>query len=292
MTNEAVKTIAEDRTHGASELARHCLALLAEHAQSSTATHHTDLITELNSLAEAFRQARPSMAPIQNLVGCWQSRLSHFTEQEIGTLRDTMIAYAHELRDRSQQAVTTIARHVQAFIGAHATVMTHSLSSTVVASFKVLRNHQMRAIVTESRPLQEGCQLAQQLSAWKIPVTLITDAQMGLFAGQADAILVGADTLFGDGSVLNKTGTYLLALAARRQNTPFYVASETFKRVSTSPLQAPVEEQGAEELGLPALSGVTVRNLYFDVTPPDLIGAYITEQGVYRQAAQLPCFAP
>ena len=290
--NETVKTIAEDREHGASELARHCLAVLAERTQTSTASSHTDFITELNALAEALRQARPSMAPIQNLVGCWQSRLSHHAEQEIGALRDNMRAYAHELGDCSRQAVTAIAQQTQALISAHATVMTHSLSSTVVAAFKALKNHQVSAIVTESRPLQEGYRLAQQLSAWGIPAMLITDAQMGLFAGQTNAILVGADTLFGDGSVLNKAGTFLLALAAHRQNVPFYVASETFKRVSTSPLQAPLEEQAAEELGLTALSGVTVRNLYFDITPPDLVSAYITEQGIYRQAAQLPFFAP
>ncbi|ADE15302.1 initiation factor 2B related protein [Nitrosococcus halophilus Nc 4] len=287
---DEIAILAEDREHGASELARRSLALLANRAQTSPATSCGGLITELNLIANRLRQTRPSMAPVQNLVGRWQSLLVCLPQEEVASLRPKIVALAQQLQDQSQQAVTAIARQTAALVGRSATVMTHSLSSTVVASFKILKEQGVNAVVTESRPLQEGYRLARQLSAWGIATTLITDAQMGLFVGKAKAIVVGADTLLNDGSVINKAGTLLLALAARRQNIPFYVASETFKRVSASPAQAHLEEKGPEELALEPQPGITLRNIYFDITPPDLISAYITEQGVYRQASELPFF--
>ncbi|WP_166805044.1 translation initiation factor eIF-2B [Nitrosococcus wardiae] len=287
---DEIKILAEDREHGASELARRSLALLAERAQTSPATTCGDLIAELNLLADQFRQIRPSIAPVQNLVGRWQSLLSRFPQEEVVSLRPKIVALAQQLQDQSQQAVTAIARQTAALVGRGATVMTHSLSSTVVASFKLLKDQGVDAIITESRPLLEGCRLARKLSEWGIATTLITDAQMGLFVGKAKGVVVGADTLLKDGSVINKAGTLLLALAARHQNIPFYVASETFKRVSASPTQAQLEEKAPEELALESPPGITLRNIYFDITPPNLISAYITEQGIYRQASKLPFY--
>lgn len=287
---DEVKVIAEDRKHGASELARHALALLAEQAQTNPATNGAELATDLSLLADSLKQARPSMAPLQNLVGHWQSLASGFPQDDLTNLRSKMVALAQQLQDQSQQAITAIAQQTAELVGIHATVMTHSLSSTVVASFKRLKDKRVSAIVTESRPLQEGYTLAKQLSKWGIATTLITDAQMGLFVEKADVVIVGADTLLANGAVINKVGTLLLALAAHQQNIPFYVASETFKRMSASGVQIHLEEKAPEELALKRLPGITLRNLYFDITPPDLVNAYITEKGVYNQANQPPFF--
>jgi translation initiation factor 2B subunit (eIF-2B alpha/beta/delta family) len=109
------------------------------------------------------------------------------------------------------------------FVGTAKTIMTHSLSSTVLNVFEKLQDSRIAALVTESRPLNEGYILARRLSEWCIPTQLITDAQMGLFAAQADMALVGADSLLADGSLLNKTGSYLLALAAQDAKIPFCV---------------------------------------------------------------------
>jgi translation initiation factor 2B subunit (eIF-2B alpha/beta/delta family) len=201
-----------------------------------------------------------------------------------------MVVLAQQLQDQSRQAVTAVAQQAAELVGINATVMTHSLSSTVVASFKLLKDQGVNAIVTESRPLQEGYKLAKRLSEWGIATTLITDAQIGLFIGRATVVMVGADTLLGDGAVINKAGTLPLALAARYQNIPFYVASETFKRVSTLTAEAHLEEKALEELTLEPLPGVAMRNIYFDITPPDLVSAYITEKGVYHQSNRLPFF--
>jgi translation initiation factor 2B subunit (eIF-2B alpha/beta/delta family) len=289
MRNE-IRGIAEDREHGASELARHCLALLAKQAQTSPATTCAELVTGLNLLANELQEARPSMAPIQNLVGLWQSLLSRLPQNEVTSLRSEIVALAQQLQEQSRQAVTAVARQAAELVGINATVMTHSLSSTVAATFKTLKDQGVSAIVTESRPLQEGYRLAKQLSEWEIATTLITDAQIGLFIGKANMVVVGADTLLGDGAVINKAGTLLLALAARYQNIPFYVASETFKRVPTLIAQTHLEEKTPKELALEPLPGIIMRNIYFDITPPDLVSAYITEKGIYHRPDRLPFF--
>ncbi|BAW80933.1 initiation factor 2B-like protein [Candidatus Nitrosoglobus terrae] len=290
MWADEIRIIIEDRKHGASELAQYCLTLLAKQAQTSPATSCSELITHLNLLANQFKEVRPSMAPIQNLVARWQFRLFSLPQNEIEDLRLEIVTLTQQLQQQSRQAVTAIAHQVVDLVGPNATIMTHSLSATITATFKVLKNYNVNAIVTESRPLQEGYQLAKQLSEWGIKTTLITDAQIGLFVGKANAAVVGADTILGDGAIINKVGTQLLALAARYQNIPFYVASETFKRLPALAAQAHLEEKAPEELALVTLSKVTIRNIYFDITPSDLISAYITEQGVYYQSDKLPFF--
>ncbi len=160
--------------------------------------------------------------------------------------------------------------------------MTHSVSSTVLETCRLLKDRGLRMIVTESRPLEEGRRLVERLSAWNVPTTYITDAQMGLFVARADGVLVGADSLLADGSAINKVGTALLALAARECGVPFYVCCESFKRRDADDPPPELEEMSPAELNAPNWPGVTVRNVYFDITPARLMTAWISEDGRER----------
>jgi len=161
-------------------------------------------------------------------------------------------------------------------------LFSHSLSRTVLDVFKILSVQGAQAIITESRPLNEGHQLAKQLSEWHIPTTLITDAQMGLFISKADAVLVGADTLLADGSLINKAGTYPLALLAHENNLPFYVCCESFKRRTDTMGTPELESMSSSELQAPQYSGVKIENIYFDITPSYLITAWFDENGMHN----------
>lgn len=156
------------------------------------------------------------------------------------------------------------------------------LSSTLLEVFSGLQGRHVRMIVSESRPLCEGYSLARRLPGWNLDTTLITDAQIGLFAAEADLALVGADSLLADGSVVNKAGTYLLALAARDKSIPFYVCCESFKRRTADMAAFRLEEMSPAELGAPELPSVTLRNVYFDVTPPSLVTGWISERGLVQ----------
>jgi methylthioribose-1-phosphate isomerase len=125
----------------------------------------------------------------------------------------------------------------------------------------------------------------------EIPVTLIADNMAGFFMkrGEIDCVVVGADRIAANGDTANKIGTYSVAVLARENRIPFYVAAP----VSTLDLtlkngdEIPIEERHVHEVthlhGFPmAPEGIKVRNPAFDVTPARYITGIITEKGVVR----------
>lgn len=151
------------------------------------------------------------------------------------------------------------------------------------------RGKKIRVIATETRPLLQGARLTvYELVREGIPVTLITDNTAGIIIrkGLVDLVIVGADRITLDGHVINKVGTYMIALAAKNKGVPFYVAASTrtidpLKRVE----DIIIEERPPEEVKyicgrLITLEDVKVINYAFDVTDPDLVTAIITEKGV------------
>ena len=268
-----------DRTHGASELARQCLDQASQSAVTIDASDLQQFRERLNQRCEAMISTRPSMAPIAHLLDRWQRALISLPRAELDVTRRSAAGLAEELIIDSRRAATMAAARAATIIGDAKTLLTHSFSSTVLSTFESLRNRGVSAIVTESRPLNEGHAAAQRLSQLSIPVMLITEAQIGLAIRDADAVLVGADGILADGSIVNKVGTYLLALAAFDHNIPFYVCTESFKRWPRrmTPREHDLEEKDTGELGAPAWPGVRVRNVYFDITPARLITCCITE---------------
>ena len=274
---EYVDALRDDRSSGASELARQALSDLMHLAGRHPATQAEQLKTDLLAIADALCRARPSMAAVQNVVGEWRRAVLELDTDQIELLRQAAICIAEDLIAASRAAVEKIGSRTAALIPPRSCIVTHSLSSTVIEVFRHLSEHSVRAIVSESRPLYEGHRLAAELASLGVPAQLVTDAQLGHFTARADVALVGADAILRDGSVVNKAGTLLLALAAREAAVPFWVCAESFKRSTLDPGEFPLAEMGAEELGAPDLEGVRVRNVYFDVTPSSLVGQWINE---------------
>lgn len=281
-STDLVDEIANDRVRGASELARAALDNLGRLARERPASRSDALRTDLGDLAQRFIQARPSLAPIANLLGDWRHWLERQPSQELDQLRTTAAAEAERLMAVSLAAQERTAELAAVELGGGKRILTHSLSSTLLGVFRRLRGTGTKVILTESRPLNEGYLLAARLADWGIPSTLITEAQMGLIAQEADLALIGADSLLADGSVVNKAGTLLLALAARQAGIPFYVACEGFKwRKDAQAIR--LEIMDPSELGAPTWPGVEIRNQYFDVTPAGLVSGWFTESGFSRR---------
>jgi translation initiation factor 2B subunit (eIF-2B alpha/beta/delta family) len=268
----------EGRGLGASELARVALEMVAESADKAPADDSVALTVVLRDRAARLIKGRPSMTPVRNLLARWQDGLESLPDDLAGA-RKTAHDSASALAQLSRNAANMAAVHAANTIGPNQTIITVSLSSTVRAVFERLRGRGVRAIVCESRPLYEGHKLAKTLSEWSIKTTMITEAQMGLFVAKADVALVGADTLLLDGSVVNKAGTYLLALAARDQGIPLYVCCESFKRRHPDMGELGLEWMDPGELGAPALPHLQCANIYFDTTPAALVNALFTEEG-------------
>ncbi len=116
-----------------------------------------------------------------------------------------------------------------------------------------------------------------------MPVTLVADSACGLFIEQADAVVVGADSVRADGSVVNKVGTFPLALMAREAHVPVYVLCETLK-IAAPDFPLVLEEADVTQLLPVPQPGVTPRNIAFDHTPAALITSIITERGILARS--------
>ncbi|MBY9017816.1 MAG: S-methyl-5-thioribose-1-phosphate isomerase [Candidatus Lokiarchaeota archaeon] len=151
-------------------------------------------------------------------------------------------------------------------------------------------------IADETRPRLQGARLtAYELQYDKIPVKVISDTSSGLLMrlGKVDKVIVGADRVSSD-AVFNKIGTYLVALAAKDNNIPFYVAAPT----STLSLQDTVDDVTIEQRDATEVSnvlgkirivpeGVECLNYAFDITPFRLVSGIITEDGVFTPEEML-----
>ncbi|CAN5128764.1 S-methyl-5-thioribose-1-phosphate isomerase [soil metagenome] len=163
--------------------------------------------------------------------------------------------------------------------------------------------------VDETRPRNQGALTAFELAGHGVPHSLIVDNAGGLLMqqGQVDMVIVGTDRVTANGDVCNKIGTYLKALAARAHAIPFYVAlpSSTFDAATPDGASVPIEERSPDEVRCVtgpddrgtvtriAITHSPARNPAFDITPADLVTAYVTEAGVIEGAAELKrLFAP
>jgi methylthioribose-1-phosphate isomerase len=144
----------------------------------------------------------------------------------------------------------------------------------------------------ETRPYLQGA----RLTAWEllrdgIPTTLIADNMAGhlMARGEVDAVIVGADRIAANGDVANKIGTYSVAVLAKENGLPFYVAApvSTIDLATADGAAIPIEERPAEEVTHHAgrrlaPEGVGVRNPAFDVTPHRYVSAIVCERGIAR----------
>jgi translation initiation factor 2B subunit (eIF-2B alpha/beta/delta family) len=161
------------------------------------------------------------------------------------------------------------------------TVLTLSRSGTVCGAIESADPSQV--FVAESRPAREGVGVAESLAPER-EVTLHTDAAVGhvLATEMVDAVVVGADAVLADGSVVNKTGTRLVALAAAREGVPVYVVCAADK---VTPREEPHLESGSPGAVYDGDAPLDVLNPTFDVTPADLVTGVLTDHGALDTAS-------
>ena len=165
-----------------------------------------------------------------------------------------------------------------------ATILTLSRSTNVFECLGAAHAKGLlqEVLVLESRPLREGVEFARDLHEAGVNVAVIADGAAGSFIGGATLGLSGADTVFIDGSVVNRAGTFPLAALCRAAGKPFYAACETFKIDTTRAAKdwKPPPEQDPKEVA----ADVPARNPYFDLTPGALVAGIVTDRGVFTPA--------
>ena len=271
------------------------LALSAYHSHASCVS---ELLAELEDAAQTLRSTRPTAVNLFWAANRVLEKARDF-KGDVEELKSIVIIEAQSIADEDAAANQAMGENGATLIndgnvilthcnaGALATVEFGTALGMIRAAWK--QGKKIRVIATETRPLLQGARLtAYELKRDGIPVTLITDSMVGYVMQKrlVDKVVVGADRIVQD-AVINKIGTFTVAVLAHEHGVPFYVAApkSTFDLSRTSAdvvieerKSAEVTHYGGQQV---AAEGVGVLNPAFDITPLKYVSAIIHEGGVY-----------
>ncbi len=282
-----LEKIRKDHVTGASVLAGEAAACLLAFLDERRQAPPARVMEGLIALGCALVAAQPGNGPIFNLVNSLLLRL----EQEPRVGEDATdilhVARGHlsAWLQASHLAMAEIAAAVGALIKDGDIVFTHSYSSSVLAGLRKAKaaDRRFKAIVTESRPLFEGREMAKELAALGLPVTVIVDAAAPALVAESNLVLVGADMVTED-FVVNKVGTQAVALGAQQAQIPLYAVSELSKCIPRACARGFAAERPPAQVWNRPARGVAVRNIYLEAVPLSLLAGLVTELGVMRTA--------
>jgi len=257
-------------------------------------------LSQLDKILQAFAAARLTAV---NLFRAIDRMKKVATAADFTTIKQALIDEAKAIHAEEEAATERLSRLGAGLIKDGFTVLTHCNTGPLatagygtalgVIKAAVKQSKKIEVIATETRPLLQGARLtAWELMQEKIPVTLITDSMAGYFInkGKVNCVILGADRIAANGDTANKIGSYTLAVLAKENGIPFYVAAptSTIDLSLSSGEEIPIEERNPEEVtdigGVRlAPKGVKAANPAFDVTPHQYITAIITEKGIVRE---------
>ena len=277
--------------------------------KNSVARTETELRAEFETIAETISRTRPTAVnlfwAVKRMRAVFEESLlrSAAEREKISTTKACLVDEAQRILAEDIAVNEAMGRHGAALLDDSSTVLTHCNAGALatggygtalgVIRAAVRQGKHIRVFADETRPFLQGARLtAWELAKDGIPVTLITDNMAGHFMRQRQiqAAIVGADRIAANGDVANKIGTYTVAVLARENKIPFYVAAplSTIDMNIVSGEEIPIEERSGNEVK--HLAGVSIapqevsaRNPAFDVTPHQYVTAIITEQGIARE---------
>lgn len=282
--DELIQKIKEDNHSGATELTQEAARVLSLEMESKSHYSVEGFRKGLLATARALLSAQPAMASIFNLVNNCMLGIRPARPVVEESLPEVKAAAAKTVNDfiaALEENRLQIAAQGAAMIEDYYTVLTHSASSAVASALTAARGQgkDFTVICTESRPIFEGRGMAERLASCGIRVKLVADASALQFLAETQLVLVGADAV-GSFGMINKIGTYGLALGAKAAGVPFYVLATTEKVLpAEAPLPLKEEPKDPYELWERPPPGLEVINLYFDLTPLSYLTAVVTEKG-------------
>ena len=267
--------IATDRKSGALELALGVVRAFEALCRSRQIPSEI----EVRSAAKFLSKAHPSIVPIHNVAEMCAL---------IVTGGGDPVERLQRLRYFLEKSRERVAVNSQGILPPHGSMITISRSSTVLKALSLAGSSRRigTVYVSESRPRLEGVMTARALTEQGIECVLMADAEGPSLVKDVDLAVVGGDAILNDGGVVNKIGTYPLALACREAGKPLFVLAESIKlerRYDMSTWPGPEERDERELLPKPP-KGLRALNRYFDLTPPSLVAAVVHEGGVSKRS--------
>ncbi len=274
-----IEDIAANHHAGAAEIAEQAADVFLRYVYLDKATTVEAARRELLKIGWALIRAQPAMAPLVNLVNSMLWEIEGL--ESLYLFRQTVADAAGSFKRRLHINEAAIAEAVLPLVQERARVLTLSRSTTVQAALRHAQHagRHFSVICAEGRPGYEGRIMATELSEYGVPVTLVIDALSIAMVAQARLVLVGADHLRGD-ELVNKTGTYGLALASRANRVPLYALCGSDKFLPPGYIPSPQSSWPIEQVWQDPPSTISVENMYFDHTPLSYFMGIVTEQGV------------
>src|SRR6266852_5830432 len=262
----------------------------------------SDLDSQFEKVCDTLARTRPTAVNLFWAIDRMKRVFAESRGLPLAQLRQRLIAEAQQIRLEDIPINQAIGRNGAPLVPDGKTVLTHCNAGALATAGYGTALGVIRAAISagkkidvfagETRPFLQGSRLTVwELQQDSIPATLITDNMAGHFlkSGRIGCVVVGADRIAANGDVANKVGTYSLAVLARENGIPFYVAApiSTLDLSIDSGAEIPIEERSSREVtdiagSRVAPEGVTAAHPAFDVTPARLITAIITERGILR----------
>jgi methylthioribose-1-phosphate isomerase len=274
----------------------------------SSAPTPNDLRAEFTTICETIARTRPTAVDLFWAIERFKHRFDELCSSAqpndtaaVARIKTSLVEEAQKFHQERREADERIGRLGAELLPQNARIMTQCNAGALatggigtalgVIRMAVETGHHVEVLVPETRPFLQGARLtAWELHHDAIPLTLITDNMVGHFlrTGNMGAVVVGADRIAHNGDTANKIGTYGIAVLARENNVPFYVAApiSTIDLSLASGDAIPIEQRSADEVthfaGTRISPDVPAAHPAFDVTPARFISAIITERGVVR----------
>jgi len=269
--------------------------------QKSKANSIAELRSEFTEICDTLRKTRPTAVDLFWALERMKRRFTELLESnaDMAAIRKALVAEAQNVHLEKLATDEAIGRFGAEFMPREGQVMTQCNAGALATAgigtaLGVIRvafeqGRKLHVLVPETRPYLQGARLtAWELHRGGIPLTLITDNMVGHFlkSGKVGAVVTGADRIAANGDTANKIGTYQIAVLAKENNVPFYVAApiSTFDLSIADGGHIPIEERNASEVthiqGVRIAPDVRAANPAFDVTPSPYIKAIFTERGV------------
>jgi methylthioribose-1-phosphate isomerase len=261
-----------------------------------------DLDAEFETICDTLARTRPTAVNLFWAIDRMKRLYCSLRGRPVEEIRRRLVDEARQIRIEDIAINEAIGRNGAALVPDGRTVLTHCNAGALatagygtalgVVRAAVGAGKRIDVLADETRPFLQGARLTVwELQHDGIAATLITDNMAGHFlkSGRIGCVIVGADRIAANGDVANKIGTYGVAVLARENGVPFYVAApvSTLDLSLASGDAIPIEQRPAAEVthvfGVPvAPEGVPVENPAFDVTPHRYVTAIVTERGVAR----------
>jgi methylthioribose-1-phosphate isomerase len=269
-------------------------------ARGIIADTHESFFRQLENVCEVMARTRPTAVNLFWAIDRMKRVAEASRSKTLDQIREVLKKEAIRIEEEDLTICRNIGKWGATLIPQGATILTHCNAGGLATAgygtaLGVIRaaheaGKAIKVFADETRPWLQGARLtAWELVKEGIPATLISDNMAGFFMnrGEITCCVVGADRIAANGDTANKIGTYSVAVLAKENNIPFYVAApvSTLDLSLSDGSQIPIEERHACEVthikGIAiAPTGISVRNPAFDVTPARYITAIITEKGI------------